>query len=453
MDSILIVEDNKDLQFILKNILEMEGYKIFSVGNGTRAILEVQNNPPDLMLLDMKLPGMDGMSLLNHMRVNYPDILVIMMTAYGDVKDAVNAMKLGAYDYITKPFNNEELLLTIKKAIRTESLTREVSDLRKQLDEKAKCEKVMGKSSEIVNIIKKVNLIAPTDMSVILQGKSGTGKEVIARMIHEKSNRKNKSFVAVDCGAIPATLIESELFGYEVGAFTGAVSRKIGKFEEANGGTLLLDEITNLSMDGQAKLLRALEVRKIHRIGGKKDVPVDVRIIVTSNLDFQDVVKQGNFRIDLFHRLNEFQILLPELKQRVQDIPILAKQFMKEANKELGRCVKAFSKEVLQAFSQYRWPGNIREMKYLVKRAVLMTEGSIVQMSSVTFEIEEKNEIPSYIDALEAGESFNDIVISTERDLIMKALELADGNKTNAADILKMNRKTLYRRMKNLDLL
>ncbi|MFO7896844.1 MAG: sigma-54 dependent transcriptional regulator [Candidatus Cloacimonadales bacterium] len=447
MNTILVVEDNKDMQFILKNVLEAENYKFVSAGNGKRAINEAKKKKPDLVLLDMRLPGMNGFDILQEVQTLYPGILVIMMTAFADVKDAVIAMKMGAYDYITKPFDNDELLLIIQKALRTESLTREVSCLRRKLREKENQPEFMGESKTIKDVLRKVELIAPTKMSVILQGKSGTGKEVIARLIHQKSERSEKPFVAVDCGAIPPTLVESELFGYEAGAFTGAEKSKQGKFLEADGGTMLLDEITNLSIEGQAKLLRALEERKILPLGGKELIDVDVRIIVTSNLSFSETIKQGEFRDDLFHRLNEFQIILPELKSRQEDILPLAEHFLFEANTELGKSIEGFEPEVAEHFTNYHWPGNVREMKHMIKRAALMTSGELIEIDCISFEEVGEKCQPDLQLALDQGRSFNSIIMETEKELIRQALRLVNGNKSRAAEMLSLNRKTLYRKL------
>jgi len=447
MNKILVVEDNKDMQFILKNILEAENYAFISAGNGQRAILEAERLKPDLVLLDMRLPGMNGLAVLQQLQKIYPGLLVIMMTAYAEVKDAVAAMKIGAYDYITKPFDNDELLLIIQKALKTESLTREVDCLRRKLNEKESKSLFLGNSEDIKKVLEKVDLIAPTKMSVILQGKSGTGKEVIARLIHKNSERRDKPFVAVDCGAIPATLIESELFGYEAGAFTGADKKKNGKFKEADGGTMLLDEITNLSTEGQAKLLRALEERKILPIGAKKLINIDVRIIVTSNLDFSSTIKKGEFRDDLFHRLNEFQITLPELKSRKQDILLLAEHFLFEANVELDKSIKGFAPEVAEKLCDYHWPGNVRELKHLIKRAALMTSGSLVEMDAMAFEEQKAEDNKRLLTALDQGKSFNSIILETEKEIISQALKLTNGNKSQTAKLLNLNRKTLYRKL------
>ena len=450
MDKILIVDDNTDMQFLLSNILREEGYEIFSAGNGLRAIQEAERHRPDLVLLDIRLPGMNGLEVLEKLKKIDSELLVIMITAFGDVKSAVTAMKNGAYDYITKPFDNDELVLNIKKALKTKHLSEEVQNLRVQLDDKQKIVKTMGESPQIKKIIKQVDLIAPTNMSVIIQGKSGTGKEVIANMIHAKSLRRNKPFVAVDCGAIPDTLVESELFGHEKGAFTGADSLKKGKFELANGGTLLLDELTNLPFDAQAKLLRAIEERKITHIGGKKPIPVDVRIIATTNLDIIQTVNEGKFRDDLFHRLNEFQITLPLLRERKEDIPVLARNFLKESNKALRKNIRDFSAAAMNRLMNYSWPGNIRELKHVIKRAVLLEESDKITPEKIILNAGLDNTEIQLPGKLEDGETFDDIIQKVEKDLILKAIELAGGNKSKAAEILNLNRKTLYRKMKSL---
>jgi DNA-binding NtrC family response regulator len=361
-------------------------------------------------------------------------------------------MKLGAYDYITKPFDNEEMVFSIRKALKTRNMSKEIKDLKEKLKQKMVMVEKMGNSKAIQRVIKQVDLIAPTSMSVILQGKSGTGKEVVANLIHQRSLRKNNSFVAVDCGAIPDTLIESELFGYERGAFTGANTTKAGKFEEANGGTILLDEITNLPFEGQAKLLRSIETRKVVHVGGKKSIDIDVRIIATTNKDFREEMKLGRFREDLFHRLNEFQIELPELQEREDDIILLANQFLHEANTEFNKAVISFSADTEKMLLEYKWPGNIRELKHTIKRAALLADSNQVEVEHLSFVLQQAKKHKSTDDLLEDGATFEDITKQFERDLIDKALEKANGNKTKAAEILNMNRKTLYRKMSSLDL-
>jgi DNA-binding NtrC family response regulator len=452
MSSILIVEDNKDMNFLLTNILQEEGFSVVSVGNGVRAIQEVKKEVPDLVLLDMRLPGMNGIEILENFRKIDAEILVIMITAYADVKEAVHTMKLGAYDYITKPFDNDDLIFSIRKALQTRNMSKEIKVLKEKLQQKQVVVEKMGSSKAIQRVIKQVDLIAPTNMSVILQGKSGTGKEVVANLIHQRSQRKNQPFIAVDCGAIPDTLVESELFGYEKGAFTGANTTKAGKFEEANGGTILLDEITNLPFDGQAKLLRLIETRKVTHVGGKKVFDIDVRIIATTNQNFHEEMKLGTFREDLYHRLNEFQIELPELQDREDDIIFLADYFLQEANLEFGKNISGFVVAAEKMLLKYNWPGNIRELKHTIKRATLLAENNEIEADHLSFVMQQSKKRKTNLDQFENGTTFDEITRQFEKELIEDALEKAEGNKTKAADILNMNRKTLYRKMNNLDL-
>ena len=464
MESILIVEDNKDMQFILSKILKEKGYKTIIAGDGIRAIEKVEKYIPDLVLLDIKLPKLDGMQVLDMIKKIDEDLPIIMITAFGNIKGAVNAMKSGAYDYITKPFNNEELILIIQKALKAQYMSREVKILRQKINEMQPFDKTMGESTQIKKIIKQVELIAPTKMSVIIQGKSGTGKEVIANMIHQRSPRKDEPFIPVDCGAIPDTLIESELFGYEKGAFTDANYTKKGKFELANKGTLLFDEITNLPYGSQAKLLRVIEEKKVQRIGSKEFIPFDVRIIATTNIDILNAVKQGNFRDDLYHRLFEFIILLPKLSQRKDDIPILAMEFLNEANIELKKNIRGFSARAMELMLSYIWPGNVRELKNVIKRAVLITESDDITLDQLyplldnshsieSKEISESKEDSHISEFYDKDFSFENQKDKFEKKLIIKVLKQTGGNRTKAAEILNINRKKLYRKMKHLNLI
>jgi DNA-binding NtrC family response regulator len=450
-ETVLIVDDNKDLQFNLSNIIESEGYNVVSAGEGKTALREVKDKSPDLVLLDMRLPGMDGMTILEEIKKIDSNIIVIMLTAFGEVKGAVKAMKLGAFDYITKPFDNEELVIVIKKALNAGSLNKEVLSLRKQLDEKNLIDEVIGESPEFKQVLKQVQIIAPTNMTVMIQGESGTGKEVICNLIHKLSNRKDKPLIAIDCGAIPDTLVESELFGHEKGAFTGADTSKTGRFEQADGGTLFLDELTNLTESNQMKLLRVLEERKFQRLGGKKTIEVDVRIIAASNIKLFDAVSDGIFRNDLYYRLNEFHIEIPLLKDRKDDIPRLSKYFLDKANSELGRDVKGFNSEALKLILNYNWPGNIRELKNIIKRGVLLTESELITPDVLSIKIYPS---PDDLDIgiPEDNNSLHGATKQVERELIKKALEQTSGNKIKAAELLKMNRKTLYRKIKALGL-
>ena len=453
VERILVVDDDKDLRFNLSSILKDEGYNVLAVEDGREALKAVQRNCPNLVLLDIRLPGMDGMKILEKLKRIYKDLIIIMLTAYSDVKDAVKAMKLGAFDYVTKPFDNVELILIVKNSLQTQYLSREIEELRRKLGEKKPIEETMGDSPQIKQVLKQVEIIARTDMTVIIQGASGTGKELIAQLIYQKSLRKDKPFVAIDCGAIPETLVESELFGYERGAFTGAEERRKGKFEQANAGTLLLDEITNLSEAVQMKLLRVIQERRLQHLGGKRDISIDVRIIVASNVNLSEAVRAGKFRDDLYHRLNEFQIELPKLTERKEDIPILAKYFLDEANSEFNKKVNGISSEAMKFLLNYPWPGNLRELRNIIRRAVLLAESDSIEPGNFSPDnLKLYGEKMDVTQPLDKGVSFEEITKEVEKDLIKRALERSGGNKIKAAEILKMNKKTLYRKMKALQL-
>ena len=449
MRSVLIVEDNKETQRLISNLLKDNKYKTYLVSDGNEVINKFNQCKPDIVLLDIALPGLDGISILKQLKEINEDIIVIMISGLSGVRNVVTSIKLGAYDYLKKPFDTEELLIIIEKSLEKKKLNQEVKTLRKKLNLQDRKEMIMGNSPEILRILQQAELIAPTNMSVIIQGESGTGKEVIARKIHKKSLRKNKPFIAIDCGAIPDTLIESEMFGYEKGAFTGAFASKLGKFVEANDGTLLLDEISNLPILGQAKLLRVLEEKHINPIGGKVPIPVDVRIIATSNLDLEEEVNKGNFRNDLFHRLNEFQIILPRLSERKEDIPILAKEFLNETKKELKKKIKGFTAESMLLLLNYNWPGNVREMKHVIKRAVLITDEEYVTVDKLSIYAEKSSKNIEIIEITEEPGSLDEMIRKLERYTITKAIEESKGNKTKAAKKLGINIRTLHRKLKN----
>ena len=463
MIKIVIVDDNKNMQIILQNLLVDEGYHVISATNGKDGLKAIIEHSPDLVLLDIRLPEMNGIDILQQITELEKEILVIMITAYGDVETAVETMKLGAYDYITKPFVNEELKIVIRKALDTSELKQEVKVLRQRLKEKKSDDILMGNSPAIMRILKQVELVAATDMSVIIQGKSGTGKEVIAKLIHKKSKRKNKAFIPIDCGAIPDTLVESELFGYQKGAFTGASAAKKGKFEIANSGTLFLDEITNLPVSAQAKILRVIQEKKITKVGDTKLITIDVRIIVATNLDIIEAVQENNFRDDLFHRLNEFTITLPQLKERKNDISIIAEQFLKEANIELEKNIKGFLPDAMGILESYAWPGNVRELKHVIKKAVLLEETDHITTTSLDLKFglnqkdQYKESLNKYYEMIVSeGFSISDITALVsermERVLIKRILVETKYNKSKTALILGIDRNTLYSKLKNLEI-
>jgi len=385
-----------------------------------------------------------------------------MLTAYGDIKGAVRAMKLGAFEYITKPFDNDDLLIAIKRAFQIQSLSKEVQSLRKQLGEKTTSDLIVelaGESQSMKQVLKQIDIVSPTNLTVVLQGESGTGKELVARLIHNKSHRSHKAFVAIDCGAIPESLVESELFGYEKGAFTSADTIKEGKFEQANGSTLFLDEITNLPDQAQTTFLRVLQEKTLQHLGGKTNIKVDVRIIAGANINLADALKAGRFRSDLFHRLNEFPITLPPLRERIEDIPHLVNRFLEEARKEFNKDIKGFSSEGMKTLLDYRWPGNVRELKNTVKRAALLAESDNITPTCLL--LDTTSESPSDQDslskkldilaALKKGLSLHEIarkeIENIEQSIIGQALSLTGGNKSKAAQMLGIDRMTLYARL------
>lgn len=458
MEKILIVDDEKEIQWVLSNLLKEEKYEPITTGSAMEALKVVNEGSPDLMLLDLSLPDMDGIEVLNKLKggVANGNLPVIMITGRGDISSAVKAMKLGAVDYITKPFNNDELIQLIKKTLHIKYLSDNVKELNLQLDDKLDIEHVMGNSPQIQRVLNQIKIVAPTDLTVILQGESGTGKELIAQLIHHNSPRRNNPFIAIDCGTLPETLIESELFGYEKGTFTGADTRKEGRFELANGGTLFLDEITNLTESAQRRFLRVLEERKLQKLGSKHPVKIDVRIIVASSSILREEIRRGAFRKDLFFRLNQFLIDIPLLRDRKEDIPILVKHFLDEGNLALNKKIKEISPEGMKVILDYPWPGNVRELKNTIKRAVLVAKDSILpehlSLGSQAPEPQDTNCQP----IVAADQSNHLHIISknlkdgAEKRLIENALFQAKGNKKKAAHSLGMKRSLLYYKMKKL---
>jgi len=454
LKTIMVIDDDRDTCWLLSQVLGSQGFCIKTVFDGRSAIAELVNVSPELVLLDLNLPEIDGMGVLEEIRKSNKDVIVIILSGYGDTKRVVNAMKLGAFDYITKPFNNKELAALIKNAM--ESRLKDDTEGARQNISLSSPESVKGISPQIRHVFELIEAVAPTNMTVVLQGESGTGKELMARLIHSKSSRKNGPFVALDCGTLQETLVESELFGYEKGAFTGAAERKEGHFELANKGTLFLDEVANIKESVQLKLLRVLQERRVRHLGGKKDIPVDVRIITATNTTMSELVKHGKFRDDLYYRLNEFLLELPPLRRRSGDIPVLAEHFIEEANLELGKKVKGLTEKATRLFLNYAWPGNVRELKNIIRRAVLMTESEYMDIGDMPGELQgardETGTDVSNGDVSLRGvlkESIKDL----EREAIEKALALAKNNKSKAAKILQIDRTTLYSKLKSLGIL
>ncbi len=450
MNKILIIDDDQDIRLLLDRFLSKNGFTTETASNGESAIDLLKQHVFDLVLCDFKLPDITGLELIQKIKILNPNASVIIITGYSDVKVAVKTIKLGAYDYVTKPLYPDEILLTIKQALSSKS----------QPDKPKKVVRrksfIIGESPQSKQVLQHIKLIAPTDMSVIIQGETGTGKEFVANEIHNHSKRKDKPFIAIDCGALPRELAGSELFGHVKGAFTGALNEKTGSFESANGGTLFLDEIGNLSYENQVKLLRVIQERKIKKIGGTKDIPIDVRLIVATNENLSEAVKRGDFREDLYHRFNEFRIELAPLRERKLDIKVFSQHFLELSNNELDKDVQGFEPDVLSKMKDYYWHGNLRELYNVVKRAVLLC-----QTNTITFEcLPEEIKSPVFLDNLRsdtlADEPANLKSVSkiAERDAIISVLEKTGYNKTKAADVLNIDRKTLYNKMKsyNIDL-
>ena len=472
MKKILIIDDEVNVAILLSKFLTRNGFEVKTASNGTSAMEYLKNEDFTLVLCDFRLEDTDGREMLKNIKTQYPKTGVIIITGYSDIKMAVELIKMGAYDYITKPLYPDEILNTINKAIETQYALLDEQDSEPIITSKSKEHKknttstgefVFGTSRASKEILRQIDLVAPTNYSVIIIGDSGTGKEAVAKSIHLNSPRHNHPFIAMDCGSLTKELAASEFFGHEKGSFTGALYTKIGHFEMANGGTLFLDEVGNLSYDIQAALLRTVQERKVKRIGSTKEIDLDVRLIVATNENLQESIQKGRFREDLYHRFNEFSIYMPPLRDRGNDIILLAEHFLVIANQELSRNVTTFSVEVIECFMNYRWPGNIRELKNVVRRATLLAEGNEITMKALPLEISNRmmsfdynnNNHQHTPEAPEVKENRHDLknaALEAEFETILRVLKEVNFNKTKAAEILKIDRKTLYNKMKAINL-
>lgn len=454
MDTILIVEDKESMAEMLKETLESEGYAVISAKDGTEGIAYLKEKKIDLVLTDLKLPDKDGIDILRTSKEENQLRPVIIMTAYGSIEKAVEAMKLGAFDFITKPFDTDYLLMLIKRAIETQRLVTENILLKEEFASKLGLPRIIGKSQGIVNVAQVVQKVAPTKTTVLLLGESGTGKELFARAIHNLSNRKNYPFVPINCAAIPRELLESELFGHEKGAFTGADTKKLGKFELADKGTIFLDEIGDMDIALQSKLLRAIEVGEIERIGAVKPIKVDVRIIAASNKDLEKSVREKTFREDLYYRLNVFPIRIPPLRERREDIPLLVDYFINKYCMEIKTKVKSISKDALDLLSNYYWKGNVRELENAIERAVILCDGEVID--SEHFGLDHYITLPSESESFEkpstSGITLESVAKEALREAetkrILQVLRETKGNKTRAAEILQVSYKTLLTKIR-----
>lgn len=457
MERILIVDDDPLIRKSLLEVLKISGYDVDTIASGKEALDFLKKKNYALVIADLRMPGMDGIELTKEIKKHFPQTEIIIITAYGSVETAIEAMKRGAIDYVLKPINDEEMKIIIEKALFQYRLKMENESLRKNVSSDMRYFNVIGQSKPMQKIFSLLDSIASTNVTVLITGESGTGKRLLAQTIHKKdNNRKFAPFIEVSCGALPETLLESELFGHVKGAFTGALKDKPGRFELADGGTIFLDEIDTLSSNMQVKLLRVLQSREFERVGGTKTIRVDVRIIAASNRDLKKLIQKGEFREDLYYRLNVVTINIPPLRERKDDIPLLAEHFLKKYSAHVNGRVKGISLKAMQALMNYEWPGNVRELENVIERTIILSKNSYIQpedlpeqisslppRSQSTFLLEDLSNFGSYREALQKA----------ERKIIEHVLMLTHGNKKEAAKILRINRTTLYNKLYELGIL
>jgi DNA-binding NtrC family response regulator len=447
---LLVVDDEPGVRQSLQ-LLFGKNFRVTEATSGEEAIQRVADERPDIVLLDIVMPGADGLAVLRQMKSLQPDCQVIMLTALNTARSAFTAKGTGAFDYVTKPFDVEELRLRVDHALEKIQLSRELERLKEEVGRKYGIDNIVGRSKQILDVFKAVSMVAGKKSTVLIQGESGTGKELIARAIHYNSDRRSKPFVVVNCAALPDTLIESELFGYEKGAFTNASQKKVGRFELAHGGTLFLDEIGELNLGTQSKFLRAVEQETFTRLGGTDEIKVDVRVIAASNRDLEIMAKAGNFRPDLFYRLNVVSLFLPPLRERREDIPLLLDYFLKLKAKEHSIAPKALSPEVIDFFIAYYWPGNIRELENLIERLTILTPHETIMLRDLPEGMRATDQTATLKeDVLSGSRPLSDAVDEFERELIVKALQRTGFNQTKAASLLGTSRRILKYRIEKL---
>ncbi len=471
LNRILVADDEESMRWVLSRALKKKGFTVDLARDGDEALRLIQSNAYDLAILDIKMPGLSGLELLDRVRELKSDLLVVIMTAEASMKNAVEAMKRGAYDYITKPFDLDVIDAIVEKVTRAREMTSQVSLLKEELKDRYQLEKnIVGNSPAMREVYKTIGKVAPSDITILVQGESGTGKELIARAVHFNSRRLGKPFIALNCAAIPKELLESELFGFEKGAFTGAVERKLGKFEQANGGTIFLDEIGDMPLDLQAKILRVLQEKEVTRTGGNQAISVDVRIVAATNQDLEEKVRHREFREDLFYRLNVVPIHLVPLRERHEDIPLLVEYFLAKTCAELEIPPKQCSPDALRLLTAAQWPGNVRELENTIKRAVILSSDPLLTAADFPGLRQQKGgeRLPAEdlslegivdmklrgclanMEKLESGDIYGMVMVQVERPLIRFVLEKTKGNQVRAADILGINRNTLRKKIHEL---
>ncbi len=451
MPSILVIDDKDSMRTMLSQTLHEEGYQVDVVEEGKKALELARLKSYDVALTDLKMPAMDGLDVLSSLKEIDSDIAVIVMTAYGTVETAVEAMKRGAFDFITKPFDPDHLTVLVQRALENRRLIAENSLLREELAASLGFSEIIGQNEKMKEVSKLIQKVAASDTSVLLLGESGTGKELFGRAIHNLSPRRDKPYVAINCAAIPAELLENELFGSEKGAFTSSVARKMGKFEIANSGTIFLDEIGDLDIALQAKLLRVLQQKNFERLGGNKTVAVDVRVVAATNMDLNDMIRKKQFREDLYYRLSVFPITIPPLRERMDDIVPLAEYFVNKYSREMKKPVKTLSKEAVTILTKYHWPGNVRELENTVERAIILAEGKKITPDHLAIRLRNSDEI-----RLREGAGLKEIgnhaQMMAERSAIIRILKQVRGNKRKCAEILKIDYTTLFDKIKKYEI-
>lgn len=446
-----MIDDEAGVQEALRDILEDSGYMVECASGGKEGLDKIESLNPSAVFLDIKMPEMDGIKVLEIVRERGETVPIILITAYGSTDTTIKAMKLGAFDYLMKPLKVNEILETVDRAVEIKELM-DRSDSHRGEGEDVDSYTMIGLSGAMQNVYKTIGRVANSSATVLISGESGTGKELVARAIHKNSVRSDRPFIKINCASIPENLLESELFGYEKGAFTGAVTNKPGKFELAHKGTLFLDEVGEMSLNTQAKLLRVLQEKEFERVGGTETIRVDVRIISATNKDLEKCIEEGAFREDLFYRLNVVEIVLPPLRDRKADLPDLISHIIKYCNREYKKAITGFSGEAMALLKSYDWPGNIRELKNICERAVLMSNGPVLTMDDLPVNLKKKNRRAVWLDEIPGG-SLKEIVAEVEREVILRALEENNWNRSAVALSLKMNRSTLYAKMKELGIL
>jgi len=441
---ILLVDDEKSIRLLLTTLLEPQGFEVMGAGSGGEALNALQSFRPHVAILDLQMPRMDGIEVIQRLKERLPEVICVILTAHGSVQSAVQAMKAGAYDYLTKPFDNEQLLLIVRRAVERALLSEQLREIKTRLNVGEGVEKILGDSPVMQDLRHQILRIAGTEATVLIEGETGVGKELAAQAIHFHSKRKAGPFIIVNCAAVPVHLAESEFFGHEKGAFTDAIATRAGKFEQANGGTLFLDEVSELPPEIQAKLLRVLQERTVDRVGGNQAFIADVRVVAASNKPLESLTREGKFRQDLYHRLNLIRVSIPPLRMHLDDLAIYANSVILQASTGLGSKVRFISDEAIELLRACSWPGNIRELDHVIQRAMVFAEGETLEVKDIADALPPTGVSPAVGEGAGLEHQVRLSVEETERRLITEALEKANWNRTEAAELLRISRRTLF---------